>query len=181
VVALVLNWLRRTASLLYRLLNGKPVYVEIWTFPPRSLRTARKALGLDAQQAYELVQPSRPHGGFGHLLEWVGLDGSREPIRCTNEKLAVLISTGMAIQAKAAGSDRGIAELILFGPAPLSHYPPITPARHDHLDARDFRRMLEAYRLLLTAQEQLNYHDATMALRQRLTQAQSELDSWVNS
>lgn len=181
VVALVLRRLRRAGSVLFRLFYGEPVYEEVWTFPPESLRTAREALGLDADQAYELVKPSGTPSGISQLFEWVGLDDSREPIRCTNEKLAVLISTGMALRARAAGSDRGIAELILFGPAPLSHYPLISPVRPDRLDSSDFRRMVDAYLLLQTAQERLNYHDATIALRQRLANAVRELDSWVDS
>jgi hypothetical protein len=175
----VLTWLRRAGSLLYRLAYGKPIYEEIWTFAPGSLRIAREAIGMDLVQVEDLVGLARPGAGWGHILEWIGLDGSKETIRCTSERLAVLISTGMAVNAKAAGSNRGIAELILFGPAPLSHYPPITSVRPDHLDAHDFRRIIEAYLLLLTAAERLDYHDTTMTLRHRLDQAIAELDSWV--
>jgi hypothetical protein len=139
------RWLRRAGSLFYRVIYGKDRYVESWTFPPRSLRTAREALGLDAQQAYELAgRPFSELGGWEHVLHWSGMESSKKPIRCTHVKLAVLISTGMAVHARAAGSGRALAELILFGPAPLSHYPPITPVRRRDLDDHDFRRIMDA-------------------------------------
>jgi len=181
MIARVLTWLRRAGSLLYRLAYSKPIYEEIWTFAPGSLRIAREALGLRFEQVDELVDLSRPGAGYGYILEWIGLDGAKDPIRCTNEKLAVLISAGVAVGAQSAGSDRGIAELILFGPAPLSHYPPITPIRPDDLDDHDFRLTMEAYLLLRHLQERLDYHDTTMTLRHRLDHAIAEFDSWAAS
>jgi hypothetical protein len=41
--------------------------------------------------------------------------------------------------------------------------------------------MVDAYLLLQTALEQVGYHEATIALRQRLAHALRELDSWVDS
>ena len=179
----VVRRLRRAGSLFYRVIYGKDPYVETWTFPPRSLGTAREALGLDSLQAYELA--GRPFGGngggWGYVLHWSGMETSKKPIRCTQVKLAVLISTGMAVHARAAGSARPLAELILFGPAPLSHYPPITPLRHGDLDSHDFRRILNAYEVLCTAQRQLKYHDTTAALDRRLAESVAELDRWLDS
>lgn len=177
------RWLRRAGSLLYRVIYGKDPYVETWTFPPRSLSIAREALGLNALQAYELA--GRPFGsggdGWGHVLHWSDLETSKKPIRCTQVKLAVLISTGMAVHARAAGSARALAELIMFGPAPLSHYPPITPVRHGDLDSQDLRRMMDAYNVLCTAQRQLKYHDTTAALDRRLAESVAELERWFDS
>lgn len=166
--------------MLHRICYGKDRYVESWTFPPRSLRTAREALGLDSQQAWELADRPFAGPGFEHVLHWSGLESSKKPTHCVRVKLAVLISTGMAVHARAAGSTRDLAELILFGPAPLSHYPPIRPVRPGDLDVHDLRRVMDAYAMLLAARQRLKYHDSTAALDRRLGEALTELVLWFD-
>lgn len=87
----------------------------------------------------------------------------------------------MAVHARAADSARALAELIIFGPAPLSHYPPITPVCQGDLDSLDLRRIMDAYEVLCTAQRQLRYHDTTAGLDRRLAESVAELELWLNS
>jgi hypothetical protein len=159
---------------------GKIQEADIWTFAPASLRIACDALGLDDLQAFDLAQlPTGP--AFSHILLWADLVSTKKPLRCTHEQLAVLISTGVALHAREIGSSRGIADLILFGPAPLSHYPRSTPIRTGDLDYVDLRRIGTAGALLQKARSLLPYHDTTVALRHRLDEVIAELDSWFES
>lgn len=168
--------LRRSARALGRLLYGSRVY-ETWRFPPGSLRTAREALGLRIEQAYDLAYP-RSVGGLQHRTDWIWVDRPKRPLHTEVVTVAVLIATGIAVRSRAAGSSRGMADLILFGPTPLSPYPRPPTVEFDSLDGGDLRHLGQAIHVLTEAAQLTGGHDDTTAAHHRVTDALLELDRW---